>query len=41
MSHPAVADSKIKVAVITGNHVFDVPEFIELWRSMPSRETSR
>lgn len=36
MSHPNIKDGKIKVAVITGNHVFDVPEFVELFRSMRS-----
>lgn len=36
MSHPSTKDGKIKVAVVTGNHVFDVPEFVELFRSMDS-----
>lgn len=36
MAHPSVPDGRIKVAVVTGNHVFDVPEFIELFRSMQS-----
>lgn len=36
MTHPSKKDGKIKVAVVTGNHVFDVPEFIELFRSMKS-----
>ena len=36
MSHPSLKDGKIKVAVVTGNHVFDVPEFVELFRSMDS-----
>lgn len=29
-------NGKIKVAVVTGNHVFDVPQFIDLFRSMDS-----
>lgn len=34
MTHPSVKDGKVKVAVVTGNHVFDVPEFVELFRSI-------
>jgi uncharacterized protein len=36
VTHPSVKDGKIRVAVVTGSHVFDVPEFIELFRSMSS-----
>ena len=36
VTHPSIKDGKINVAVVTGNHVFDVPEFVELFRSMSS-----
>lgn len=36
LTHPSIKDGKIKLAVVTGNHVFDVPEFIDLFRSMDS-----
>jgi uncharacterized protein len=36
MAHPSTPDGKLKVAVVTGDHVFDVPEFIDLFRRMNS-----
>ncbi|MFH1086822.1 MAG: ThuA domain-containing protein [Chloroflexota bacterium] len=35
MSHPAFSQGLLHVAVITGQHVFDVPGFQALWRSLP------
>ena len=38
MPHSAFSEGLLHVAVITGQHVFDVPGFHALWRSLPGIE---